>query len=366
VASELIFTHLYNDYSGSPRILRDAIETSLTLTSNIHVITSGHQGFLDKVAAPRSRLLYAKGNHRYTTLAGYLVSQVHLLLLVAYRILVARAYGRSPTVIVNTLLPFGAAISAWLLRVQVIYYLHESSISPPSLKLLLRTIAASTSQHAIFVSRWLMAAESLDGPKQHLLYNGLGVEFFPQPEIDRSRKFRERRVLFAGSLKAYKGIDHFVELASRLPELNFIAALNCQEDQLSAYFGQRTLPSNLRILARPKNLRQLFIDSFCVVNLSIPDQCIETFGLSLLEGMICGTPVVAPPIGGPLEFVDTSCGLLADSRDTEVIVQFLTKIANDEDAWSSMSKQAALHAMKFSPESYQSSLRSILGEMGVV
>ena len=56
----------------------------------------------------------------------------------------------------------------------------------------------------------------------------------------------------------------------------------------------------------------------------------EPFGMAPLEAIACGTPVIAHKSGGPLEFVDDSCGRLIDSLAaeewSEQICNFLTTI----------------------------------------
>ena len=39
------------------------------------------------------------------------------------------------------------------------------------------------------------------------------------------------------------------------------------------------------------------------MNLSDPELCIETFGLTIIEGMAYGLPAIVPNVGGPTEIV---------------------------------------------------------------
>ena len=67
----------------------------------------------------------------------------------------------------------------------------------------------------------------------------------------------------------------------------------------------------------------------------------ESFGLSALEAMACGTPVVATDVGGVSEVVeDGVSGLLAGVDDADAYVQKLAELLTDRDRARAMGKAA--------------------------
>ena len=61
-----------------------------------------------------------------------------------------------------------------------------------------------------------------------------------------------------------------------------------------------------------------------VLNLSRPNECIDTFGLTLVEALSLDYPVIAPSIGGPLEIVKHGYnGFLINSYDLDQIVKVI-------------------------------------------
>ncbi|PMG09909.1 hypothetical protein BCU98_07210 [Vibrio splendidus] len=350
---DLYYVHLFNDFSGSPRVLRDAIESQVTLSSNTYVFTSAHRGFLDDIDAHKVTCFYARSTSRYIQLFYYLLSQLLLFIQLSSYLLLSRLKGRKSTVVVNTMLPFGALLAGKLVGSVVVSYIHETYIKPVLLKRFLRVCIEHCANHVIFVSKYLQSVESFSKPTQTTIYNGIRSDFSLTKKVDKTLKFSEKKLFFAGSLKEYKGIEQLFELAQSLPEFEVMAALNCSDNELSRFVQGRCLPENITLLARPPDIERYFGISFAVLNLTLPDQVIETFGLSLMEGMACGSPVVAPAVGGPIEFVNSSNGFLVDARNTGEIVKFLRYLNSSLDIWILFSDQAFLTSKKFTNSVFQ-------------
>ena len=80
-----------------------------------------------------------------------------------------------------------------------------------------------------------------------------------------------------------------------------------------------------------------------VLNLSKVDECVETFGLTILEAMAFGIPVIVPPIGGPAEIVtDGVEGYVISSYETNDIAKKIKELSMDKAKWTELSINALL------------------------
>lgn len=362
--TNLFFVHLYNDYSGSPRVFRDAIDIAdeCSTINNRRLFTSKDEGFLTDCDVDRSDVFYKRSSNKLVQIIYYLLSQIHLFFSLSISLLTTRfkCKGCDTIVIINTMLPFGAAIASKLFAKKTIYYVHESHLKPYIMKKFLRLIIEITADDVVFVSNYVQKAERFKSTSMTVIYNGLRSDFPCTPITNGRDKFNSKNVIFSGSLKQYKGVNYVIELAGLMPDFNFILALNCTDKDVKDYFGSMDITPNVSILVRPKNLHEIYSNGFAILNLSIPELWTETFGLSILEGMNYGCVAVAPPVGGPVEIVDDSCGLLCNPKNTVEISKFLTDLSNDFVVWKSFSDAARDRAKYFSYDSFRRNFTEFL------
>lgn len=357
---KIICIHLFNDYSGSPLVLSTAIKNLVKSGHEVEVLTSrGSTGFLTGIKGIRYRnFRYRFYDNKLLRLCMLLWSQLVLFLMMAkYR-------GTGNVIYINTLLPFGAALGARLWNLRVVYHLHETTVNPPILKRFLKAVASRCASHAIYVSRFLQRAEPLAGVPSTVVYNSLDSDFVRHAMIFRNGRHPKPRrftALMLCSLKAYKGVDVYVRLAAKLPQYQFLLVLNSDMDSIREYFSDTELPQNLVIFPSAKSVHSFYEEAHLVLNLSHPLYWVETFGMTLLEGMQYGLPVIGPPVGGPAEIIRDGCnGFQVDQRNFKTLVDKVNLLATDKLRYEQMAANATDFASNFNEEKFAEGVISAL------
>lgn len=146
------------------------------------------------------------------------------------------------------------------------------------------------------VSPWLMkrAEESpiLQGKRHCTVYNGLDTSVFHTYDIEQS----DRKIVFHASPaftddpNHMKGGYYVVDLAKRMPDVNFVVA--------GSYSVKGSIPSNVKLLGRVSNQEEL-AKLYAAASVSLLTSKRETFSMICAESLCCGTPVVGFKAGAP-------------------------------------------------------------------
>ena len=354
----IIAVHLLNDRSGSPLVLRQALEVLAEAGYAIDLLTAtpGAPGFLsDLPGATIHALPYRWSARAWRTLLQFVLVQC----LIFWKVLSLASKGS--IVYVNTLLPAGAALAARCCGARVVYHLHEVSLRPALLRRLLCAVASRTAHQALYVSEHVCTALALPLPtaRQTVVYNSLAPTFIAEASRTLLPLASPERfvVLMACSLRDYKGIPEFITLARNTPELLFELVLNAPAEAVARYQNQFPTPDNLTLFPAAQDMHPHYQRAAVVVNLSRPDEWVETFGMTVLEAMSYGRPVIVPPVGGVAEVnVHTHTGFAIDGRNLGALQQALRLLAGNSRRYVRMATAARQRATAFAPSRFAEQL----------
>lgn len=359
--SKIIFFHLLNDNSGSPTVLKSTVEAlDSRRRGDVLYIGSQGRGVLEGSGLQTRRYRYRRSKNRLFTLFSFFASQVFL-----YRALSnADDVPDDAIIFVNTLLPFGAALWGKRTGRKVIIHVHEVSITPAPLRWFLKSCASKCASQLLYVTQDHLNRIPIKGPPAEVLPNPISPAISTQAAHHTPRRSKSFNVLMLASLRGYKGIEEFMILAQALAhrsDVTFTLVLNAEQTDVDTFVEQHPNAENVLIHARTANPTSFYKEADLVLNLSRVDQWIETFGLTLVEAMAFGIPVIAPPFGGPTEIVTNGQeGYCIDSRKVGELKRAVLHLADDPDLARSMSQAARKRAQHFTFEVYSNKLRSIL------
>ncbi len=136
-----------------------------------------------------------------------------------------------------------------------------------------------------------------------VVYSGIDRGDFPHVVSSEERQWNWR-IMFAGRLHPWKGVDTLVHSLTHLPEATV------------AFYGRGGTSERCRLEAMARSLRvedRVSFESLGREDLAaryasvdvvvFPSEWAEPFGLVPLEAMACGTPVVATSVGGSAEYL---------------------------------------------------------------
>ncbi|WP_416440733.1 glycosyltransferase family 4 protein [Phnomibacter sp. MR] len=356
--------HLLNDFSGSPFVFRQALEAlqKKGYSIDIYTATPARGGFLSGLPNARYHSLYYKhSSNKWMTLLRFFIVQLQLFFSLLFSL------RREQVVYVNTLLPAGAALAASIRGCKVVYHVHEVSITPVLLKNLLAKVVAFTATDVVFVSNYVASCYHFRRPQLHTVYNALSNSFVQQAAHIASPNMRTPfTVLMLCSLKAYKGVHEFLQLASALPAIRFQLVLNADEKQVEDFKKQHAVPHNCMLFSTTTHTLAFYEQAHLVVNFSNPDEWVETFGLTLLEAMACGRPVIAPPVGGPVELVRNGVeGFCIDARQVAALQQAVQLLYTDVKKYIRFSENARRRAAAFSTAAFEAGVSKVFASASI-
>lgn len=160
-------------------------------------------------------------------------------------------------------------------------------------------------------------------------------------------------VVMAARIEGLKGHELFLEALERLKHLDgwrawiVGGAHRRRERQLLMRLVKRVrragLESRVRFLGERDDVWQVLsaADIFCQPNVR-PD----AFGLSLVEALSAGLPVVTSAMGGAMEIVDGTCGVLVDDPSPGAFAKTLETLFLDSSRRRAMSVAARERAQR--------------------
>lgn len=362
--NEIFAFHLYNDFSGSPKVLKSVLNGLTRKGYHLTLFTSKN-GILDSLEENRNITIKEvpykfQADSKIKTALKFFFANVRYLFLVLFA-----SYKTKPIIYINTIMPWGAALGAKLRGLPIIYHYHENAYVKGKLYRGLTRLMEKIADKIICVSK--TQAETLKRNENvFIVSNGLDNEIGSRVCYNPTKSFQRKNILMLSSLKGFKGVNEFCILARTMPQYKFTLVLNDSEDNCMEFRSANKCDdiTNLSVYSRTSDVSRFYNDASIVVNLSDKRKFIETFGLTIIEGMAAGLPVIVPSAGGPAEIVkDGENGFIADVENLSLIKNRIDYIFSSYEIYLQMSKRAYDSAKNFTEAAMIDKISDIIDQL---
>lgn len=180
--------------------------------------------------------------------------------------------------------------------------------------------------HLVAVSKWLNDEVRKSFFKDfpcYTIFNGIDLSIFKPTDSDfRERYGLKNKVIILGvasTWDARKGLNDFIELSYMLSDKYKIVVVGINKRE------KEKIPKSMLAIERiddEKDLAKIYSASDVFFNASVE----ETFGLTTIEAMACGTPVIVYNCTALPEVVDKSCGYVVREHDLSAVLEKIKNI----------------------------------------
>lgn len=157
-----------------------------------------------------------------------------------------------------------------------------------------------------------------------VINNGIDLSVFNPVNSDFRQKYGlEGKYIILGVAFKWgkrKGVDVFAELAKRLDPERFAIVLVGTDDGID-----KGLPDSIIKIHRTKDQREL-AGIYTAADVFVNPTREEVLGLTNIEALACGTPVVTFDTGGSPECVDETCGIVVPKDDLDGLTRAINTV----------------------------------------
>lgn len=191
-------------------------------------------------------------------------------------------------------------------------WLFEQLVLPRLLKKARSIIASSDFVKKSFLQSWKAKTDVVTPGVNH-------QRFTP---LDKPKLHHPRKLVFVGDARdPRKGLPVLLQALKQIPD--------CQLEVI----GQAPMVSQQRVIYRGQLTGMKLVEAYQSADIVILPSTTnaESFGMTLLEAMACGRPVIGSDIGGiPTLVQDGVNGLLVNANDTDALADAIERLIHNE------------------------------------
>jgi putative colanic acid biosynthesis glycosyltransferase len=175
-------------------------------------------------------------------------------------------------------------------------------------------------------SKWLASLVKESFLKEYpvkIINNGINLKVFKPTEGNfRSKYGLEDNFIILGVASTWsmrKGFNFFVELSDKLKSDEKIVLVGLSENL------KKRLPKNILGITRTNDIEEL-AEIYSSADVFVNPTLEEVLGLTNLEALACGTPVITFNTGGSIECIDDSSGIVVEKGNMSKMLEAIRLI----------------------------------------
>lgn len=179
----------------------------------------------------------------------------------------------------------------------------------------------------VTVSNWLarQVQESfLKGYTIETIYNGIDTDVFSPLQVDKNKYGVEGKFVVLGVANIWtpsKGLCDFIKLREILPDNFVIILIGLSLRQIAS------LPQGIMGITRTNNQKEL-VEYYSMADVYVNTSVEETLGMTSVESLSCGTPVITYNATACPEVVDETCGYVVVPHDIDSVKRYIFNICS--------------------------------------
>ncbi len=193
------------------------------------------------------------------------------------------------------------------------------------------------------VSKWLggLVRDSfLHRKEMKVIYNGIDTQLFkPQESHFREQYGMESKYILLGVATGFgerKGLTDYFKLSSMLPDEYRIVLVGATPQEIE------TAPAGILMLPKTKSASEL-AEIYSVADVVLSLSYEETFGLTPIEGMACGTPAIVYDNTAQPEHITPETGCIVATGNLEQLKTAVIAVCrNGKAAYSKACRRRAI------------------------
>ena len=153
-----------------------------------------------------------------------------------------------------------------------------------------------------------------------VINNGIDLDVFKPTESNFRAEYNlQDKFIVLGVASVWterKGLKYFIELSKDLSDDYKIVIVGVNKKQ------KKELPKNILAITRTNNVNEL-AEIYTAADIFVNPTLEEVLGLTNLEALACGTPVITFKTGGSVECIDNISGFIVEKEDISKLKEII-------------------------------------------